>query len=90
MASHFAPCLNRRRLSNSKSGRGADRRHKSGVHPSIVLSCVCEVFQMNNHVVSRDGTWSLPAIATCLSDALDGSVIGVFGHGSDVGDSCLT
>ena len=45
---------------------------------------------MNNHVVSRDGTWSLPAIATCLSDALDGSVIGVFGHGSDVGDSCLT
>ena len=38
---------------------------------------------MNGHVVSRDGMFFLPAIATCLSDALDGSVVGVFGHGGD-------
>lgn len=27
----------------------------------------------------------LPAIATCLSDAFDGSVVGVFGHEGDAG-----
>ena len=45
---------------------------------------------MNDHLVTRDGTSFLPAIATCLSDALDGSINDVFRHWSDVSDSCLT
>ena len=57
--------------------------HRWGARPSSVLSFVCEVCQVNGPVVSRDGTSFLPAIATCLSDALDGSIVGVFGHGGD-------
>ena len=38
---------------------------------------------MDGYVLAQDQMALLPAIATCLSDAFDGSVIGVFSHEGD-------
>ena len=40
---------------------------------------------MDGLVMALEQIGILPAIATCLSDSFDGSVIGVFGHEGDAG-----